>query len=68
MSDIGDFVIDKVEEYYERTRNLKALAIEAGVSTVSLYKWLYNDYNPSIESAERVLDALGWEIIIRKKA
>lgn len=66
-SELAEFVTGKINEYYQKTGNLKALAIDAGVSPICLYKWTYGTQQPSLRSVERIIDALGYEIVIRRK-
>lgn len=67
MSEVADFIVNEVNEHYRKTKNLKALAAKAGVFYCNLNSWRKGKSVPTLENAEKILDALGWEIVIRKK-
>lgn len=66
MSEIQEFIADELEIYSD-SRLIRKLAGRAGVSTGMMYSWRDRRKCPTLASAERVLDAMGYEIILRKR-
>ena len=47
-------------------RNRKALAQKAGLHINTINNWIYYDIQPTLDNAERVLNAMGYELKIEK--
>lgn len=46
---------------------LKAIAEEAGISSMTLYNWIFGDtMNPHLNTIMRVAEAMGYEITLQK--
>lgn len=46
--------------------NRKALAQKAGLHINTINNWIYEDIQPTLDNAERVLNAMGYELKIEK--
>ena len=47
-------------------RNRKALAQKAGLHINTINNWIFCDIQPTLDNAERVLNAMGYELKIEK--
>lgn len=45
-------------------RNRKAIAQKAGLHINTINHWIYEDIQPTLDNAERVLNAMGYELKI----
>lgn len=48
-------------------KNRSELSRKSGVRLNTINNWLYEGIEPTISNAEKVLDALGYEIVIKEK-
>ena len=48
-------------------KNRRELSRKAKVGLSTINNWLYEGIEPTISNAEKVLDALGYEIVIKEK-
>lgn len=48
-------------------KNRSELSRKSGVHMNTINNWLYEGIEPTISNAEKVLDALGYEIVIKEK-
>lgn len=65
-SDIADFIRDALADYSE-SRILRRLAISNGIDYSSLWEYRAGVRIPSLPMAERVLEALGYTIVIKRR-
>ena len=63
MSDILDFISDELKS---RQDEWAMLAWDAGISKKTIHALVEAKREPNCSTAERVLEALGYEITIRK--
>ena len=52
----------------ERRITKKAMAQKAGVEYSSFASWQYRGYRPHLANLEACLNALGYELVVRKRA
>ncbi len=50
-----------------KCKNRSELSRKSGVRLNTINNWLYEGIEPTISNAEKVLDALGYEIVIKEK-
>lgn len=66
MSDIEMFVMDELE-WYRRSRFLRKLSTRSGIDYKNIWEWANGVHKPSLASMEKLIDAMGYEIVIRKR-
>lgn len=77
--DIADYLNAAIEENnpeflqvalgdIARARGMMELSRQTGLSREHLYRALSKDGNPRIKTVEKILDALGVEMVFRKKS
>lgn len=65
-SDIADFIRDALADYSE-TRVLWRFSVANGIDYSSLWKYRAGTMIPTLPVAEKVLEALGYTIVIKKQ-
>lgn len=65
-SDLADFTYDELNRYKE-AGFLGKLSERSGIDYEAIQAWASGKRNPTTASMERVLDAMGYKIIVRKK-
>lgn len=66
MSELQEFVITKVEEYQEAGL-LNKLAKKAQLDYATMLGWTEAKSKPNVASIESALDAMGYDLILRKR-
>lgn len=64
IKNFGKFIKEQREK---QNISIWCLAEDSGLSQASIYRWERGDIIPTIESAEKLLNALGYTLEIRKE-
>ena len=67
MSDLCDFVQGELV-FYARSRLLNRLARKAGIDKTTLYHLRDGTGSASVDSLEKILDAMDYDIILKKRS
>lgn len=67
MSDLCDFIQEQLV-FYSRSRFLSRLADKAGVDRTTLYHLRDGTQHATVETVEKILDAMDYDIILRKRS
>lgn len=65
-SDLADFTYDELNRYKEAGL-LEKVSERSGIDYASIKAWTDGKTNPTTASMEKVLDAMGYKVVVRKK-
>ena len=65
-SDLADFTYDELCRY-KKAGFLGKVSERSGIDYESVYAWATGKRNPTTASMEKVLDAMGYKIVVKKK-
>lgn len=65
-SALADFTYDELNRYNDEGL-LEKVSERSGIDYESVYAWATGKRNPTTASMEKVLDAMGYKIVVKKK-